>query len=100
MKDGTPVYDIKPYLPLADRISDASGGFSELADGDLLTVSIPSDVPLDLTQREALTALLRGDPRPSYRSEDGREYGFPFAGFEIRFVVRDGEAIVTSVEKK
>ncbi len=99
MMDGTPVYDIKPYLPLADCIPEAKGGFADQAGGDRLTASIPPDAPLSPEQREALASLLRSDPRPAYQREDGREYGFPFAGYEIRFTVEDLCAVVTEIRK-
>ena len=89
LMDGTPIYDIKPYLPYADSHPDAVGGFGEKVLGDPLSVTVPDDmlarIPMD--KRQALVDVLRGDPRPHYH-EDGREYGIAYAGMNIRFIVR------------
>ena len=99
MTDGTPVYDIKPYLPRTDSIPEAVGGFADRVAGDRLAVVLPDEcaAPLSPDQREALTALLRSDPRPSYQRDEDREYGFSYAGFDVRFTVRDRTAFVKSV---
>ncbi len=104
MADGTPVYDIKPYLPFADAVPDAVGGYADALGGDLLTVEDPENLLLLLPEekRGPLISVLRGDPRPSYRraSEDGREYGFPYAGFEIAFRVRGETLTLCGIRKK
>ena len=83
MMDGTPIYDIKPYLPAADCHPEASGGFAK-------------EVPKD--KQNALTALLAQDPRPSYQNDPDRIYGFCYAGLEVKFRV-DGEKLyVTDIE--
>ena len=93
--DGTPIYDIKPYLPYADCHPEASGGFAEtVADGGL-TVEFPDEliaiIPPD--KREALIRVLEQDPRPGYRHDDGsRRYGMAFAGLDVGFTV-DGETL-------
>ena len=99
MTDGTPVYDIKPYLPLTDSIPGAVGGFADREAGDRLTADIPADLAALLSpdQETALLSLLRSDPRPSYQRTDGREYGFSFAGFAVTFTVRDACAVVTGI---
>jgi len=87
--DGTPIYDIKPYVPYADCIADASGGFAaatpmavlEISISDALLARLPSD------KRGALMEVLALDPRPGYQDDPERVYGFVFAGFEIRFRV-------------
>lgn len=100
--DGTPIYDIKPYIPYADAIPEASGGFTDRVDRLLLAVDCPPDllerVPPE--KREALLAVLAQDPRPSYQDDPGRVYGFGFAGLEVRFRVEEGTLIVVDVLKK
>ncbi len=101
LMDGTPIYDIKPYIPFSDSHPDAVGGFADEHYSDALSVTFPEAL-LELfpdEKREALLEILRQDPRPSYHNDPDRIYGFPFAGFEIRFRV-DGEKLaVVSVEK-
>ena len=97
LMDGTPIYDIKPYLPYADCKADAAGGFAPQRAAEL-TVDFPSEllsrVPED--KRTALTGVLAQDPRPHYQSDPARIYGMSFAGMEIRFRVADG--VLTVVE--
>ena len=98
LMDGTPIYDIKPYLPYADCRPAALGGFAPAPAGARLAVDIPSEllarVPED--KRAALTGVLSQDPRPSYQHDPERRYGFNFAGFDVRFQIR--ERTVTVVE--
>lgn len=100
--DGTPIYDVKPYIPYADAVPEASGGFTDRVDRLLLAVDCPPDllerVPPE--KREALLAVLAQDPRPSYQDDPGRVYGFGFAGLEVRFRVEEGTLIVVDVLKK
>ena len=104
MVDGTPVLDIKPYLPYADSVPEATGGFTDATERRQLTVACPERwlnvVPAE--KREALLALLRQDPRPAYQHDSERVYGFGFGGLEVRFQV-DGEALtvveITEEEK-
>ena len=100
MMDGTPVYDIKPYLPFTDSHPDAASGFAGKTGGDRLDAVIPERlaalIPED--KREPLLGILRSDPRPSYQNEPDRVYGFVFAGAEIRFRVTDGIAEVVDVK--
>lgn len=90
--DGTPILDIKPYLPYADCIPEASGGFAPQPALAPLTVEISpallERVPPE--RREALEAVLAQDPRPRYQADPERIYGFTFAGLEVRFTV-EGE---------
>ncbi len=101
MVSGTPIYDIKPYLPFADKIDGASGGFAEEVYGAKLTVDFPDTLlsRLPESKREAAKILLADDPRPAVRAVDSeRVFGFRFAGFEIKFTVSDGVLTVKSVE--
>ncbi len=92
--DGTPILDIKPYLPYADCIPEASGGFAPQPALAPLTVEISpallERVPPE--RREALEAVLAQDPRPRYQADPERIYGFTFAGLEVRFTV-EGERL-------
>lgn len=99
--DGTPIYDIKPYLPYTDAHPEATAGFAGEVYEDRLTVEFPaallSKLPPD--KRESVIALLRGDPRPSYQEDAARVYGMPYAGFDIRFTVASDALTVIAVEK-
>ncbi len=101
LMDGTPIYDIKPYLPFTDSHPEAKGGFADEHLSDALSVFCPEEelFKIPLEKREAFLEILRQDPRPSYQNEEERIYGFPFAGFEIRFRVSGQTCIVVSVEK-
>ncbi len=97
--DGTPIYDIKPYLPNADCHKDAVGGYADDFTDYKLTVKI-LDGALENFPKEKLSALigcLEQDPRPSYQSDD-RIYGMNFAGYNIKFSVKD--KVLTVVECK
>ena len=87
LMDGTPILDIKPYIPYADSHPEASGGFTEQTVSHHLDVDFPEEllsrVPPD--KRAALIGVLSQDPRPSYQDDPARIYGFPFAGMELRF---------------
>ncbi len=100
MVDGTPIYDIKPYIPYADAKADACAGFAP-DPGERLEVDMPEGLERMIPEekRAALRKLLSLDPRPRYLEQGDREYGFVFAGFEIRFTVKDGKVRVSSVEK-
>ena len=99
MMDGTPVYDIKPYLPYVDSHPEAEGGFSDEVKGYHLELDFPKEwlekVPED--KKEILKQILRQDPRPSYQSDPERIYGMEFAGMEIKFQVRDHCLIVREI---
>lgn len=101
MMDGTPVYDIKPYLPHADCQPDALGGFSADVTGERVEVEIPdtllTKIPSD--KREGLISLLKEDPRPSYQNDPERIYGFPYAGFEIEFTVDGTKLTVCGISR-
>ena len=99
LRDGTPIYDIKPYLPYVDSHPDATGGFSDAVRDYALRVVIPDDclARVPAAKREALAAVLAQDPRPGYRRDDERRFGIRFAGLDVRFVVRDGVLTVVEV---
>ncbi|MGN0447939.1 MAG: tRNA (N6-threonylcarbamoyladenosine(37)-N6)-methyltransferase TrmO [Acutalibacteraceae bacterium] len=92
MLDGTPVFDVKPYLPYADSIPGATGGFTEnLAERSVDVVfpeALLSKVPEE--KRASLSAVLKGDPRPSYQADPERIYGMKYGGFEVKFKVDGG----------
>lgn len=90
--DGTPIYDIKPYLPYADCRPEAVGGFASAPAGETLAVECLPELweKVPPQRREALRAVLALDPRPRYQEDPGRVYGFGFAGLEVRFSVEGG----------
>ncbi len=98
LMDGTPIYDIKPYIPYADAYPDARSGFVNGAPEAKLQVVIPETLPLNARQREALTQILALDPRPAYQDTPGKEYGMVFENRNIRFSVQDGTVTVLTVE--
>lgn len=89
LMDGTPIYDIKPYLPYADCRPNATGGFASQPAEPVLTVESPPELlmPLSEERRTALLQILSLDPRPSYQDDPNRVYGLSFAGYNIRFRV-------------
>ena len=99
MLDGTPIYDIKPYIPYTDSHPDAVGGFSDEVFGDSLIVRIPQEfkniMPED--KYESLKEILASDPRPGYKEDSDRVYGLSFAGYEIKFKVENGLLNVLSI---
>ncbi len=101
MLDGTPVFDIKPYLPYADAIADARGGFADGAP-ERLSVEISPELleKLPESEREAVLELLALDPRPRYQHDAERVYGFEYAGFEIKFRVDETKLFVGEIERK
>lgn len=92
LMNGTPIYDIKPYLPYVDAHPDAVGGFAEEKKWYHLKINCPDELLARLPEesRAALPELLAQDPRPSYQKDPERVYGFSYAGHEIQFQVRDG----------
>ena len=92
LMDGTPIYDIKPYLPYADSHPEARGGFTDKRKWQRLQVSIPEEVCRVLLDKDVkvLKEVLSLDPRPHYQSDANRQYGMPFMDYDIRFHVADG----------
>ena len=101
LMDGTPIFDIKPYIPYADCKPDATGGFTDTAGDFLLQVVFPEELLAMLPQekQQAAVSILSHDPRPSYQRQTGRVYGLTFAGYDIRFTVADDALTVEAVEK-
>ena len=99
LMDGTPIFDIKPYIPYGDCHMDATGGFTDRAGEFLLDVDFPRELleKLPPDKREAAMAVLSHDPRPSYQRNEDRIYGMTFAGQDIRFTVREDTLTVTEV---
>ena len=95
LMDGTPIYDIKPYVPYADAFPNAAGGFAQEAPKPLLEVEIPEHLPFTEAQRSILRQILSLDPRPAYQDSPEKEYAMPFEGADVRFRVQDGKVIVT-----
>ena len=101
LMDGTPIFDIKPYIPYGDSHPDATGGFTDTAGEFLLDVDFP-EVLLALLpedKREAAIGVLSHDPRPSYQKDADRIYGLSFAGFDIRFTVSENRLQVQEVSR-
>lgn len=100
LMDGTPILDIKPYIPYADCHSDAEGGFAAAPAGETLGVVIPPQLleKVPESRREALRGVLAQDPRPHYHDDPTRVYGFGFAGMEVKFSVDDGVLTVVDIE--
>ena len=98
---GTPIFDIKPYIPYSDCKADATGGFTSNADAYLLEVNFPGDLlqKLPADKRDAAIGVLSHDPRPSYQRKPDRIYGITFAGFDIRFTVEASTLTVIEVNE-
>lgn len=101
--DGTPVYDIKPYLPYTDSHPDATGGWTDSLDIPELSVCFSDDIAVKLetifssTQIEALKEILAQDPRPGYQDEPGRRYGMLYGGYDIRFNISGDTLTISEV---
>ncbi len=99
LADGTPIFDIKPYLPYADSVPGAADAFADKRRGGLLQVDFPARwlemIPED--KRAALLQVLALDARPGYQDDPARRYGFPYAGFDVRFTVAEGRLTVVEV---
>lgn len=99
LMDGTPIFDIKPYIPYGDCHPDATGGFTDTAGSYLLEVDFPKELLCRLPEDKQLAAIgvLSHDPRPSYQKDSERIYGISFAGFDIRFQVKEDRLTVIEV---
>ena len=101
LMDGTPIFDIKPYIPYSDCKPDATGGFTDTTPRKTLQVDIcPAllkEVPQD--KHEALIGVLALDPRPSYQTDPDRIYGLPFAGYDVRFRVAGNTLTVIEIKE-
>ncbi len=102
LMDGTPIYDIKPYVAYADAHPEAKSGFVDQTSWSLLEVTIPDalccQVPADYL--EPLKATLAQDPRPAYQDDPERIYGMLFLDFDVRFKVAEGVLTVVDIVKK
>ncbi len=98
LMDGTPIYDIKPYVAYADSHPEARSGFVDKTEWKPLQVEMPQEISSLFTEEElkGLEQVLSQDPRPRYHDDAERVYGMPFAGRDVRFRVGDG--VVTVVE--
>ena len=98
LMDGTPIYDIKPYIPYADSIPDAAAGFAP-DEGRVLAVDFPEQLlnAVPEEKRAGLLSVLAHDPRPRYQDDPERIYGMAFAGLDIRFRVEGTNLIITDV---
>lgn len=101
LMDGTPIYDIKPYLPYADCRPDAVGGFASAPREDGLEVSCPQELLEAVTEdkRAGLLAVLAQDPRPRYQDDPDRTYGMSFSGLEVKFRVEGERLTVTEISR-
>ena len=100
LMNGTPILDIKPYLPHSDSIPEAKGGFSTQVAWQTLQVEIPDDLLAAISQehRQSIIQLLSQDPRPAYQNDPSKEYGVTYAHLNIRFPVADGKLTVTDIQ--
>lgn len=99
LMDGTPIFDIKPYVPYSDCHSDAIGGFTDQAGDFILEVDFPPALLQKIPQNKhsALVGVLSHDPRPSYQNDPNRVYGLTFAGYNIHFKVTENKLTVIDV---
>lgn len=100
--DGTPIYDIKPYLPYTDSHPEATGGFTDEISKKPLEVNCPETLMnlIPHQHRQAITDILAQDPRPSYQHDPERIYGMEYAEIEIRFSVNGNILTITDVFEK
>ena len=101
LMDGTPILDIKPYIPYADAHPEALGGFAAVPAGETLEVIIPPELleKIPPERREALRGVLAQDPRPHYQDDPERIYGFGFAGMEVRYSVEGSRLTVREISE-
>ena len=100
LMNGTPIFDVKPYLPYADCRPDATGGFTDHESWGKLAVDLPDDLrqKIPLEKLAGLVGVLESDPRPHYQNDPQRVYGMEFAGLEVKFTVEDGVLHVKDVQ--
>ena len=102
LMDGTPIYDIKPYIPYADCHPDAAEGFTGQTRTHRLQVEFPPELlaQVPLADRDGLTGVLSSDPRPSYQHDPQRVYGMAFGTLEVHFRVDGDRLTVTGVDRR
>lgn len=101
LMDGTPIFDVKPYVTYADSHPESRSGFVDEQQWEPLQVVMPDDMiaAFSIEEREALRSILAQDPRPRYHDDETRIYGMPFAGRDVRFRVSDNTLTVIAVER-
>lgn len=101
LMDGTPIYDIKPYIAYTDSHPDATEGFAGAVKGKELVVEFPEELLRQYPEekQEAIIGVLKQDPRPAYDTDETRVYGVEFAGFDVRFVVKENYLTVKELVK-
>lgn len=99
LKNGTPVYDIKPYLPYVDSIPDAQGGFSDEHKADFTDVEFLREINIDEVLKNEITEILSLDPRPQYQDDESRVYGMSYKNNEIKFVYNENKILVTDIQE-
>ena len=101
LMDGTPIFDVKPYLPYADSRPEARAGFAPDSGATLAVAYLPgTQERIPAEKRAALTGVLANDPRPRYQNDPERVYGLRFAGRNVKFRVADGKLTVVAVEEE
>mgnify|MGYP005873608731 CR=1 FL=1 len=102
LMDGTPIYDIKPYIPYADCHPDAAAGFTAQTQTHKLQVECPPELweTVPAAERDGLRGVLENDPRPSYQHDPERVYGMEFSGLEVHFVVDGAVLTVTGITRR
>ena len=98
--DGTPIYDIKPYIPYADAKPEATSGFVGTTERIKLTVSFEKEPKIENNIKEALVQILSEDPRPAYQNDPDRVYRLDFDGYTVSFKVNDTGLTVTDIKEK
>lgn len=95
LKDGTPIFDIKPYLPYVDSIPDAKGGFSDNFKDDVIEVVFEESI--ESPWKDDIAEILSYDPRPQYQTDENRVYGFKYKGQNVKFVYSNGKIVVKEI---
>lgn len=102
LMDGTPIYDIKPYIKYADSRPEAACGYVDSLEESCLDVVIPESIAAKINDKakfQALVETLKLDPRPSYHNDPARIYGLSFSGYNVRFTVSDTVLTIIDVEQ-
>ena len=102
LMDGTPIFDIKPYIPYSDCKPNATGGFTDTTARNTLSVNFPTNLLTKLPREKQYAAIgvLAQDPRPSYQKDPDRIYGLPFAGYDIKFKVAEDDLTVVDIKEQ
>ena len=102
LMDGTPIFDIKPYIPYSDCKPNATGGFTDTTARNTLSVNFPAKLLSKIPQekQDAAIGVLAQDPRPSYQKDPDRIYGLPFAGYDIKFKVAENHLTVVDIKEQ